>query len=71
MEALRTHKLGVRRASDEMQAAPTLNERSTSIVILRRAYFARRRTWASRAKGRVFCDPQIARLARIPIELLH
>src|SRR5580700_8744431 len=33
------------------------------------ALFARRRIWASRAKGRVLCDPIIARLARFLISL--
>lgn len=35
-----------------------------------RAFFARRRTWASRAKRRAFCDALIARLSRFPIGLL-
>ena len=35
------------------------------------AFFAQRRIWASRAKGRALCDPTIARLARFPAKLHH
>jgi hypothetical protein len=61
MEALRIHSLGVRRASrrNPGRAHPEREEHFDC------------HPEASRAKGRVFCDPQIARSARIPIELLH
>jgi A/G-specific adenine glycosylase len=35
------------------------------------AWFAKRGIWASRAKGRVLCDPTIARLARFLTKLHH
>ena len=35
------------------------------------AFFAQGRIWASRAKGCVFYDPIIARLARFPFKLHH
>jgi hypothetical protein len=41
------------------------------IVILKQAFFAPRRIWASRAKRRVPCDAIIARLARFLTKLHH
>src|SRR5437016_14396017 len=41
------------------------------IVILKQAFFAQRRIWASRAKRRVPCDAIIARLARFLTKLHH
>ena len=35
------------------------------------AVFAQRRIWASRAKRRVLCDAEIARLARFLFKLHH
>jgi len=41
------------------------------IVILKQAFFAQRRIWASRAKRRVSCDAIIARFARFLTKLHH
>jgi len=41
------------------------------IVILKQAFSAQRRIWASRAKRRVPCDAIIARFARFLTKLHH